>query len=143
MSFTGEFRHTVDAKGRLIVPSRLRDELSGDKVVLTPWTNGCIGLWSGEGWEVLKRKLIEQRKGERTASAFVRAIGAGAHTDEVDRQGRITIPASLRNHAGITRDVVITGAIDHGEIWSPEGWEREQEKWDEGRFDELVQGLDI
>ena len=141
MSFTGEFRHTIDAKGRLIVPSRLRAELTEDKVMLTKWLDGCIALWSPLGWAELERNLQEQNKSDDRARALARGIAAGAHTDEIDKQGRITVPQGLREFAGIGRDVVVTGALSHGEIWSPERWEQEQSKVEEGGLNELAQGL--
>lgn len=141
MSFTGEFRHSIDAKGRLIVPSRMRDELSGDEVVLTVWLNDCIAMWSAEGWADLERSLREQNRGDRNARAFVRRIAASAHPDEVDKQGRITVPLNLREDAGITKEVVVAGALDHGEIWSPERWEQEKAKGSEGQLEALAEGL--
>lgn len=141
MSFTGEFRHSIDAKGRLIVPSRMRDELSGDQVVLTVWLNECIAMWSAEAWADLERRLRDQNRGDRNAVAFVRRIAASAHPDEVDKQGRITVPLNLRQDAGITKDVVVAGALDHGEIWSPERWEQEKAKGSEGQLEALAEGL--
>jgi MraZ protein len=143
LSFTGEFRHSIDAKGRLIVPSRLREELENDQVVLTQWLDGCIALWSGEGWRELDQKLREQRRGDRNARAVVRAIVASAHTDQVDRQGRVTLPPNLRELAGITKEVVVTGALDHAELWSPEAWDGERTKVAAGRLDELAQELNF
>ena len=143
LSFTGEFRHSIDAKGRLIVPSRLRDELQNDQVVLTQWLDGCIAMWSGEGWNELERRLLEQRRSDSNARSVVRAIVASAHTDEVDRQGRVTVPPHLRELAGITKDVVVTGALDHAELWSPEAWAGERSKVASGRLDELAQELNF
>jgi MraZ protein len=143
LSFTGEFRHTVDSKGRLIVPSRLRDELEDDRVVLARWPDGCVALWAGEGWKDLEERLRQHRRSDANARAAVRAIAASAHQDQVDRQGRITLPQHLRDHAGIDRDVVIVGALDHGEIWGPERWEQEQAKVEDDRLDELVQSLEF
>jgi MraZ protein len=143
VSFTGEFRHTIDAKGRLIVPSRLRDELTDDQVVLTLWPDGCIALWSGQGWRNLEAKLLEQRQMNPESRAVVRGIAASAHQDDVDRQGRITIPQHLRSWAGIERDVVVTGALDHGEIWAPEKWATERAKVEEGRLEELAKELNF
>ena len=143
LSFTGEFRHSIDAKGRLIVPSRLRDELEDDRVVLAMWPDGCVAMWSGAGWRELEQRLLTQGRSDRNSRQVVRAIAASAHQDQVDRQGRISVPQGLRDHAGIGRDVVVVGALDHGEIWSPEKWEQEQSAVGEGRLDELVQGLDF
>ena len=143
MSFTGEYQHTIDTKGRLIVPSRLRDELEDDKIVLTIWPEGCVSFWSGEGWRNLETQLLEQRRSSANARSTVRAIAASAHTDHVDRQGRIGVPARLREYAGINKDVVVIGALDHGEIWSPERWRPEHAKADEGGLDELFGELNL
>ena len=143
MSFTGEFRHTIDAKGRLIVPSRLRVELKEDQVVLSKWLDGCIAMWSQAGWDELERNLREQNNADARARAVLRGIAAGAHTDAIDKQGRITVPQGLREYAGIGRDAVVTGALSHGEIWSPERWEQEQSKVEEGGLNELAQGLNF
>lgn len=145
MSFTGEFRHTIDAKGRLIVPARLRDALEDDLVVLTPWPEGCVALWSGEGWRRLESQLLDLRRSDPNSREVVRYIAAKAHTDKVDRQGRITVPQHLRVAAGIERDVVVTGSLDHGELWSPERWEAHHRPVDEdpARLGELFSNLPI
>lgn len=138
MSFTGEFRHTIDAKGRLIVPARLRSELTDDKAVLAIYMNGCIAMWSGEGWDDLVARLLAEGRSNPDARSVVRGIAASAHQDEIDRQGRITVPQKLRDYAGIDRDAVVVGALDHAEIWDPQRWEQEQAKVEEGRLDELA-----
>jgi MraZ protein len=139
LSFTGEYRHTIDSKGRLIVPSRLRDELSGDRVVLVKYLNGCIAMWSQEGWERLEHDLLELGRSDATARGLVRNLAASAHQDAVDRQGRISVPQNLRDYAGITRDVVVTGALDHGEVWNPDRWREQQVGTAD--LDELAQQL--
>ncbi len=141
LSFTGEFHHAIDAKGRLIVPARMRDELVEDKVVLTRYTEGCIAMWSGVEWERFEQGLVAQSKGDPNARAVVRAFAASAHQDTIDRQGRISVPPQLRALASLDRDVVISGAFDHGEIWSPETWEQEQAKAEPGRLEELFERL--
>ena len=143
MSFTGEFRHTIDAKGRLIVPSRMRDELSGEEVVLTRWLEDCIALWSQQGWREMEARLREAGSSSRDARNFVRLVSSSAHIDEVDKQGRITVPQRLRDLAGITRDVVVIGALNRGEIWSPQRWEHQRDSVDEERLAELAEGLNF
>ncbi len=139
LSFTGEYRHTIDTKGRLIVPARLRDELDEGRVVLTTWPDGCIALWSGEGWRDFEGKLLTQRAGSKDARKVVRTFAASAFTDEVDRQGRISVPQHLRSEAGIDKDVVVVGALDHAELWSPDRLELGRAEMDE--LNELVEGM--
>jgi len=144
LPFTGTYRHTIDSKGRLIVPSRLRDQLDQDQVVLTVWPDGCVSMWSGQGWETLQEKLLAQRQSSPKARAAVRQIASMAHADQVDKQGRITVPQNLRDHADIDRDVVVTGALDHGEIWSPDRWEAVQASdADQGGLDAYFEHLDL
>ena len=142
LSFTGEFRHTIDAKGRLIVPSRLREQLENDQVVLTPWPEGCIAMWSGEGWRDLESSLLEQRRSDPNQRKVVRTLAANAHQDSVDKQGRISVPGHLRGFAGIERDCIVIGALDHGEIWSPDRWQQLKAEA-AGSLDELTQELNF
>ena len=142
LSFTGEFRHTIDAKGRLIVPSRLREEV-GDAVVLSKWLDGCVALWSATGWQDIEERLREQGSSSAAARAFVRLVAASAHPDQVDRQGRVTVPQTLRDYAGITRDTVVIGALNHGELWSPDRWQQQQSSVEEGRLEELASELNF
>ena len=141
MSFTGEFRHTVDVKGRLIVPSRMRDALSGDQVVLTRWLEDCIAMWSQEGWEQIQANLVAAGSLSPEARKFVRQVSSSVHIDEVDKQGRITVPQRLRDLAGIEREVVVIGALNRGEIWSPERWEQQRDEVDEAQFSALAQAM--
>lgn len=126
LSFTGEFRHTIDEKGRLIVPSRHRFELEEDKVVLTVWFDKAIALWSGEHWRNLEQRLLEQSRSNPGSRAFVRSVASSAHQDVVDKQGRIQVPQELRDWAGITRECVVVGDLDHAEIWNPDQWDRQK-----------------
>jgi MraZ protein len=122
-SFKGEYRHSIDAKGRLIVPSRLRPPLAGDKVVLSYWLDGGIALWSGEGWDAIEARLLAQGRGSATARSLLRRIASSAYEDEIDSQGRIQVPPQLRQEAGIDRDVVVIGVLDHAEIWAPDKYD--------------------
>ena len=126
MSFTGEFRHTLDAKGRLIVPSRMRDELGGDVAVLVTYLDGCIAMFSKEGFQRFEEQLMGLERSREESRALIRTMGSGTHDDEVDKQGRITVPGKLREYAGIEKEVVIIGAFDHAEIWNPQAWNDKQ-----------------
>ncbi|MDQ3646932.1 MAG: division/cell wall cluster transcriptional repressor MraZ [Actinomycetota bacterium] len=143
MSFTGEFRHNVDAKGRLIVPSRLRDQL-GKTVVLSTWMDGCIAMWSEGLWDTkVAEPMMAERNSDRSKRSAARWIAASAHSDEIDSQGRITVPQSLKDHAGIDREVVIVGSFDHAEIWAPLRWQEEKDRGAEGGLEAAVQELNF
>ena len=144
MAFTGEFRHTIDVKGRVIVPSRMRDELSGDQVVLTRWLEDCIAIWSPEGWARIEESLEALGESNKSARTLRRVVMASAHPDQVDKQGRITVPQHLRELAGIEKDCVVVGAGTRGEIWNPQRWQATQaEVSEEGRLEELVSELNF
>jgi MraZ protein len=139
--FLGEYRHSIDAKGRLIVPSRLRPPLAGDNVVLSYWLDGGIALWSAEGWEGIVDNLRAQGRGS-SARSIVRRVASSAYEDEIDSQGRITVPPQLRQEAGIDRDVVVIGVLDHAEIWAPEKYdEMKQASLEPGALEAAVEEL--
>jgi MraZ protein len=142
-SFTGEYRHSIDAKGRLIVPSRLRPALEGDQVVLTRWLEVCIAMWSAAEWERFETSLREQGSASPAARRVTRYVAASAHVDVIDKQGRITVPQHLRQFAGIDRDVVVSGALTHGEIWNPDRYAEQQQLMEEGRLEELARELNF
>ena len=126
MSFIGEFRHSIDAKGRLIVPRAMRDELEGDTAVLVTYLDGCIAMFSKGGFERFQQQLLGLERSREESRALIRTMGAGTHQDDVDKQGRITVPAKLREYAGIDKDVVISGSFDHAEIWNPDRYAAQQ-----------------
>jgi MraZ protein len=141
--FTGEYRHTIDAKGRLIVPSRLRDQLGENEVMLTIWPEGCISVWSGEEWDKLYAQLQEQRRSEKGNRKLQRRLYTQGRWDRVDKQGRITVPEHLKQWAGIGKEVVIAGVGDHVEIWEPSKYDADQGDIDEQGLIELFDQLDI
>lgn len=121
----GEFRHTVDDKGRLFLPARLREEL-GDRPVLTRGLDGCLFVYSPAAWEALQEKLKSLPLTRAEARAVVRFFFSGAAECEVDRQGRVLIPPNLRAHAGLEKDAVIVGVGTRAEIWAAPAWEAYQ-----------------
>lgn len=96
--FMGEYSHTIDTKGRLIIPSKFREEL-GDEFVLTKGLDGCLSIYPMEQWKIFEKKLEVYRL-QTKARKFSRFFVAGATTCELDRQGRILVPATLREFAG-------------------------------------------
>jgi MraZ protein len=143
VALTGEFRHNIDAKGRLIVPARLREGL-GDRVVLTTWFEKCIAMWSEDLFETrVAQRLLEERNSNPRLRSSARRIASSAHTDAIDGQGRISVPTGLRQGAGITREVVVIGALDHAEIWEPARWTEELERTEGGGLEELAEELNF
>ncbi len=121
--FKGEFKHTIDEKGRLIIPSRFR-ELLGDECVLTKGLDGCLSIYPIKAWEAFEDKLRKLPMTDKNARTFTRFFVAGACACELDKQGRILVPSTLREFAGLDKDVVLTGYLDRIEIWSKEAWTR-------------------
>jgi len=120
--FMGEYNHTIDTKGRLIVPSKFRETL-GDEFVVTKGLDGCLFVYDNTEWAVFEEKLKGLPLTNKDARAFVRFFLAGAATVEVDKQGRILLPSVLREFAQITKDAVLVGVASRIEIWSKEKWE--------------------
>lgn len=120
--FMGEYNHTIDAKGRLIIPSKFR-EILGDAFVVTKGLDGCLFVYDNEEWKRFEEKLRSLPITNKEARQFVRFFLAGATEAEVDKQGRILIPNVLREFAEITKDVVLVGVGSRIEIWGRERFE--------------------
>ena len=121
--FTGEYRHTVDAKGRLAVPSKFRAQLSGGAFV-SRWLDLCLAIWPREGWERLAGKVAALPTVENPgARAFSRFVFASAVEIEFDAQGRFVLPSYLREAAGLAGEAAVVGSLDHAEIWAPGRWD--------------------
>ncbi len=122
MVFIGEYQHILDPKGRVIMPSKFRDGL-GDKFVVTKGLDHCLFVYPQNEWQELERKLRTLPLTSKDARAFTRFFFAGATECELDKQGRILIPANLREYAELTKELVIIGVASRVEIWSKEKWD--------------------
>lgn len=118
----GQFNHTIDAKGRLIIPSKLREKL-GNEFVLTKGLDGCLYAYPTDEWQKFEEKLNTLPIANKAARTFKRFFISGAVDCEIDSQGRILIPAILREAAGLEKDVVVIGNGEKAEIWSKEKWD--------------------
>ena len=121
--FMGEYSHTIDAKSRLIIPSKFR-EILGDEFVVTKGLDGCLFVFDNTEWTAFEEKL--QKLPSLTnpdVRKFVRFFMAGAITVEVDKQGRILIPTGLKDFAALEKDAVLIGVGSRVEIWSKERYE--------------------
>lgn len=120
--FMGEYQHTIDAKGRLFIPARFRQGL-GDRFVLTKGLDGCLFAYPQTEWDILEQKMKSLPFTKGDARAFVRFFFSGASECEVDKQGRILIPANLRDYAHLEKNVVVIGVSARVEIWDIGQWE--------------------
>ena len=120
--FIGEYHHTIDDKGRLIIPSKFRTEL-GDKFVITRGIENCLFAYPTDRWEQIVHKLESLPFTKKDARNFTRFFLSGATVAEFDKQGRINITSPLINYAGIEKDCVVIGTGDRLEIWAQNAWE--------------------
>ena len=140
--FMGEYNHTVDEKGRLIIPVKFRDEL-GSEFVVTKGLDGCLFAYDLTEWRVLEEKLRALPLTNKDARAFARFMLAGAASVEIDKQGRILLPQDLRNFAGLEKDVVLIGVASRIEIWNKEKWEDASYDADAEELAEKMENLGI
>ncbi len=140
--FMGEYNHTVDAKGRLIVPSKFREQL-GDEFVVTKGLDGCLFVYENTEWKALEEKLHALPLTNANARKFSRFFLAGATTCEVDKQGRILLPAVLREFAGIDKEAVLVGVGSRIEIWNRDTWNKSNTYDDMEEIAENMEGLGI
>ena len=138
----GEYNHTIDAKGRLIIPARFR-ELLGEEFILTKGLDGCLSIYPMDAWEVFETKLRALPLTNKNARTFTRFFVAGATNCELDKQGRILVPQTLREFAGLEKEVVLTGNLDRIEIWSKEKWSENCNYDDMDNIAESMQDMGI
>jgi MraZ protein len=117
----GEYQHSLDEKGRLIIPAKFREDL-GENFVITRGLDNCLFAYPLSQWKVIEDKVKELPTSQAETRAFVRMFFSGAIEAELDKQGRIIIPQQLREHARIERDVYVIGVSTKVEIWAKEIW---------------------
>jgi MraZ protein len=141
--FTGEYRHAVDGKGRIAVPSRFRAQLAGS-VVVARWLDTCLAIFPLAAWEELSTKVGSLPMTDPNARLLQRQLFAGAFETELDGQGRVLVPQGLRTFAGLEGEAMVLGSRDHAEIWSPERWSTySQSLEDPDAFAQAIAGLGI
>lgn len=141
--FTGEYRHALDEKGRLAVPARFRAQLDGGAVV-SRWIDGCLAIHTRGGWDALSEKIAALPITDASSRLFSRSVFAGAADADLDRQGRVLLPAYLREGIGLENEAVVVGARDHAEIWAPSTWAEYRRALDDPEaFARAIQGLGI
>lgn len=120
--FLGRYEHQLDEKGRVSLPSAFRKEAEGAPFVLLQWEKPYLTLFPSEVWAKVQDELLEFRRSKRSAWNRVREILANAAEVSPDKQGRILVPATLKEAAGLEGTVVLNGNIDRIEIWDPTRW---------------------
>ena len=140
----GEFRHTIDEKGRLTLPARIREEL-GTLFVATKGLDGCLFLYPGPEWAVVEAKLRALPLTQKGARAMVRLFFSGAAECRCDAQGRVLLPANLRAFAQLEREGVVAGVGGRVEVWNPAAWDSyvKQADADIGDIAERLEGLGL
>ena len=118
----GEYRHSIDEKGRIVLPGKFR-EIARDKIIVTRGIEKCLYLYTTEDWNKMVTHLNKLPFTKRDARAFMRTLFAGATASEFDRMGRINITSPLISYAGLTKNVVIIGVNDRIEIWDTDAYE--------------------
>ena len=118
----GEFQHNIDAKGRIIIPAKLREDL-GAKFVITRGLDGCVFGYPLDNWEKIQEKLKQLPLAKKEARAFTRFFYSAAAEVEIDKQGRINVPSTLVDYANLEKECLVLGVSDRIEIWSKTRWE--------------------
>jgi MraZ protein len=141
--FIGEYRHTVDSKGRIAVPVRFRDQLPEGSVVAS-WVDPCGSIHPPDEWDKFMHRLDELPVGNPRARKMARALASRAFPIEMDRQGRFVLPPAVREWAGLRGEVMLVGARDHIELWNPDRWaEASAETESPEALSSLLEGLGI
>ena len=141
--FTGEYRHTVDDKGRIAVPVKFRAQLDPGSMV-SGWLDDCLAIHTKVGWDDLSAKVAALPITDQKSRLFQRFVFSHAVEAEMDKQGRVLVPAYLRDEMGIGTDALVIGVRDHGEIWAPDRWATYRKAMDDpARFAEAIRGLGI
>ena len=120
--FMGEFQHQLDTKGRMIVPAKFREQLS-EHFVITRGLDKCLFGYTMAEWQLIEEKLKKLPITERDARKFTRLFFSGAVEIELDKQGRMNIPAHLRDYAGLEKECVVVGVSNRIEVWSKDAWQ--------------------
>jgi len=119
----GEYEHSLDSKGRMILPAKIREDL-GEKFIITKGLDGCLFGFSESEWNNFEEKLKQLPLTNKNARDFVRFFLSGAVEAETDKQGRFLIPANLREYADLDKEVVVTGVGTRIEIWERDKWKK-------------------
>ncbi len=127
--FRGSSFHSIDPKGRMIVPTRFRDviRVGGDDSVMLSRMDSCLLGYTLDEWGKIEARILAMAEKSESMRRFRRVFIGGAFNCGCDKQGRVLIPPSLRQYAGLEKEIVLVGVLDHFEIWSRENWDKENQ----------------
>ncbi len=137
--FIGEHQHSLDEKGRIIIPSKFRADL-GLEFVMTKGLDNCLFIYPKSEWTILEEKLKTLPLTNKDARAFVRFFFSGASESTLDKQGRVLIPANLREHSKLDKDAAIIGVSTRLEIWSKDQWDNYTDE-DNLSYDSIAESM--
>jgi MraZ protein len=140
--FRGSSFHTIDPKGRIIIPARFRDLIranGGDGAMVSRMDN-CLVAYPFDAWRQIEARILAQVDKGDSMRRFRRVFVGGAFECACDTQNRILVPPSLRQYAGLEKDIVLVGVLDHFEIWSKDNWDKENLQMEEDMLKEEVRG---
>jgi|SRR5690554_4416433 len=137
--FIGEYKHNLDAKGRIIIPAKFRENF-GSSMVVTRGLDGCLTLYSLEQWQTILAQLKKLPTTKRESRMYMHMITAKAAEVSLDNQGRILLPASLVEAATLSKECVVIGVVDHVEIWDQDLWQTYYDKASDS-FEDIAESL--
>lgn len=135
----GEYKHSLDAKGRMAIPAKFKDKLAAGTII-TRGIDNCLFIFASKEWEVLAQKLVALPLSQANSRAFVRLMLAGAMDVSLDAQGRILIPDYLRKYADLKKEIIVAGLYSRVEIWDADRWS-DYKKKTEGASEEIAEKL--
>jgi MraZ protein len=124
--FLGEYDHILDDRGRIMLPRKIRTELTGEQIVVSKGFDACIFGYDMNSWENEAGKQLVNSVTDKDSRNMRRYLFSAAEKAEIDKLGRVVLPAHLKEYAGIEKDVIVIGAGDHFELWEPKRWEAYQ-----------------
>lgn len=139
--FLGEYQHSVDEKGRMIIPSKFRDALTRGAYVVKG--DGCLSLYTFEEFEKVADMVQEKSKESQQARVAARSFFAGASEVSLDKQGRIQLPQNLREYAKLEKEITVVGVFKRIEVWNENEWQKENQKGEETLNDSGISGFGI
>ncbi|WP_027091082.1 division/cell wall cluster transcriptional repressor MraZ [Cohnella thermotolerans] len=137
--FLGEYQHSIDDKGRIIIPAKFREALGPD-FIITRGLDNCLFVYPRQEWNQLEQKLKQLPMMKSDARAFTRFFFSGASECEWDKQGRVNVPSHLREYAKLDKDCIVIGVSTRVEIWDKATWEAYNQQSQES-FNEIAEKL--